>query len=215
MTFTVLPCEQRSAEWYAARAGRVTSSNANDMLATLKGGGEAAARRNLRARLALERVTGKTLERDFQTPAMKDGIDREAEALAEYEVLTGHLVNRTGFLRHDTLMAGASLDGSLDGFTGIVEAKSPLHATHLEYLRTGKVPTEYLRQVTHQLWITGAEWCDWFSFQPDFPAPLRVKLVRVNRADVDLKAYELALTLFLNEVQREYDEIAALAKGAA
>lgn len=214
MSFTVLTCEQKSLEWFAARAGRVTSSNANDMLATIQKG-EAAARRNLRARLALERVTGKSLERDFQSQAMKDGIDREAEALAEYEVLTGNLVNRTGFLRHDTLMAGASLDGSMDDFTGIVEAKSPIHATHLEYLRTGKVPLEYMRQITHQLWLTGANWCDWFSFQPDFPATLRVKLVRVNRADVDLKAYELALTLFLSEVQREYDDIAALAAKVA
>lgn len=214
MSFTVLTCEQKSPEWFAARAGRVTSSNASDMLATIQKG-EAAARRNLRARLALERVTGKSLERDFQSQAMKDGIDREAEALAEYEVLTGNLVNRTGFLRHDTLMAGASLDGSMDDFTGIVEAKSPIHATHLEYVRTGKVPLEYMRQITHQLWLTGAEWCDWFSFQADFPVSLRVKLVRVHRSDVDLKAYELALTLFLSEVQRECDDIAALAAKVA
>ena len=89
-------------------------------------------------------------------------------------------------------------------------------ATHLEYLRTGKVPTDYLRQVTHQLFISGAEWCDWLSWQPDFPSALRVKLVRVKRSDVDLKAYELALTLFLAEVEKEANEIAALAeKGAA
>jgi predicted phage-related endonuclease len=178
MSFTILTCEQKSPEWFAARAGRVTSSNANDMLATIQKG-EAAARRNLRARLALERITG-------------------------------NLVNRTGFLRHDTLMAGASLDGSLDGFTGIVEAKAPEHSAHLEYLRTGRVPTNYLRQVTHQLWMTGAQWCDWFSFQPDFPAKSRVKLVRVNRADVDLAAYELLLVQFLREVDAEADEIDAL-----
>jgi predicted phage-related endonuclease len=214
MTFTILDCEQRSPEWFTARAGRVTSSNAADMLATISKG-EAAARRNLRARLALERVTGKTLERDFQSQAMKDGVDREADALAEYEVLTGRLVVRTGFLKHNELMAGASLDGALDDFSGIVEAKSPLHATHLEYLRTGRVPLDYMRQLTHQLWLTGAQWCDWFSFQPDFPPALRVKLVRVKREDVDLAAYELALRLFLSEVDAEHAEIAALAKAVA
>lgn len=217
MNVTIIDCEQRSPEWFAARAGRVTSSNAADMLATLKSGkGEAAGRRNLRARLALERVTGKPLEREFQSQAMKDGIDREAESLAAYEALTGRLVDKSGFLQHESLMAGASLDGHLQGFTGIVEAKSPIHATHLEYLRTGKVPGDYMSQVIHQLWITGAEWCDWFSYQPDFPESIRVKLVRVNRGDVDLKAYELALRLFLGEVEAEYQEIAALAeKGVA
>lgn len=217
MSYTILTCDQRSPEWFAARAGRVTSSTANDMLSTLKSGGEAAGRRNLRVKLALERLSGRSLERsDFQTQPMKDGIDREADALAAYEALTGELVERTGFLSHNELMAGASLDGHVTGMVGIVEAKSPMWATHLEYLRTGKVPTDYLRQVTHQLFISGAEWCDWLSWQPDFPSALRVKLVRVKRSDVDLKAYELALTLFLAEVEKEANEIAALAeKGAA
>jgi hypothetical protein len=216
VTFTVLDVPQRSPEWFRARAGRVTSSVAADMLATLKSGkGEAAGRRNLRARLALERLTGKPLERDFQSPAMSEGIQREADALGAYEALTGRMVTRTGFLAHTALMVGASLDGHIGNFEGVVEAKCPIHATHLEYLRTSRVPHDYLCQITHHLFVTGAAWADFLSFQPDFPEPLRVKLVRVHRADVDLTAYELALTLFLSEVEREYQEIAALAKGAA
>lgn len=216
MNVTLIDCAQRSPEWHACRAGRVTSSVAADMLATLKSGkGEAAGRRNLRARLALERLCGRSLERAFQTQAMQDGIDREADALTEYQTLTGRWVRQTGFLRHDELMAGASLDGDIDEFTGIVEAKCPIHATHLEYLRTGQVPGDYFSQVRHQLWMTGAEWCDWFSFQPDFPEGGRVKLVRVYSKDADLPGYELMLRQFLREVDAEADEIAALAKGSA
>jgi hypothetical protein len=218
MAFQIIACEQRSPEWFACRAGRVTSSCAAEMLSTLKSGkGETAGRRNLRVRLALERVVGKPLEREtFQSQAMLDGIAREADALSAYEAMTGELVERSGFLVHDELQAGTSLDGHIGQFDGVVEAKCPIPATHLDYLRTGAVPHGYLCQITHHLYVTGAAWADFLSFQPDLPDPLRVKLVRVRREDVDLAAYELLLRQFLREVDAEVSEIAALAaKGVA
>src|SRR5688500_8134096 len=48
---TIHDVDQRSYEWFALRAGRLTGSCAADMLATLKGKAEAAARRDLRLRL--------------------------------------------------------------------------------------------------------------------------------------------------------------------
>jgi len=211
MSFTVASCEQRSPEWFALRAGRVTSSCASDMLSEKKSAGETAARRNLRVRLALERITGKPLEAEgFVSKAMQDGIDREAEALAQYEAVTGTFVERTGFLVYDDLMAGASLDGHVGNIDGVVEAKCPTHAIHLGYLQTGKVPTDYLRQITHQVFVTGAKWADFLSYQPDFPEALRVKLVRVRRDELDLAAYELALRQFLREVDADVATIAGL-----
>lgn len=203
MSFTVVNVPQRTPEWMAARLGRLTSTGANDMLATLKSGGEAAGRRNLRVRLMLERVTGKSQERDYVSPAMQAGADAEADAVAAYEALTGTVLHRTGFLSCDDLMAGCSLDGHVGDFDGIVEIKSPLAATHLDYLKTGKVPTDYLRQVTHALWVTGAAWCDWFSYQPAFPEWAQIKLVRVDRADVDIDGYERMARAFLAEVDAE------------
>ena len=57
MSFSIVNAPQRSPEWFAARAGRLTGSMAGDMLATIKSG-EAAARRDYRLQLALERLTG-------------------------------------------------------------------------------------------------------------------------------------------------------------
>lgn len=184
------------------------------MLATVKTkGAEAASRRNLRVRLALERLTGKPLDRsDFQSQAMKDGIEREPDAFAAYEALTGRLLERTGFLRHERLQAGASLDGHCDDFTGLVEIKCPEHAAHLEVLESGTLPAKYLPQVTHQLWATGAAWLDFVSYQPDFPIELRIKVVRVDPQPADIDAYELALALFLSEVELETERIRALAQ---
>lgn len=194
---------QRGEEWRALRLGRLCSSRAADMLSTLKSGGEAAGRRNLRVQLVLERLTGRSHENGYQSEAMRNGTDREADALGLYEAVVGVLVDKVGYVTHDTLMAGGSPDGVIGDFEGLAEAKSPIPATHLEYLRTGKVPGEYLKQVQHLLWLTGAQWCDWFSYQPDFPEPLQVKVVRVVRDEKEMESYGLAVSLFLSEVDKE------------
>ena len=54
--------EQRSAEWIAARVGKATASRFKDILTTIRNG-EAAARRNYRAELVAERLTGMPFER--------------------------------------------------------------------------------------------------------------------------------------------------------
>lgn len=209
--FTIIDCPQRSEAWIQARLGCVTSSAANEMLAKRADKTEAAGRRNLRVRLMLERITGRSQEKDFQSGPMTDGVEREGDALAAYQGHTGNLLSQSGFLRHTSLMAGASLDGHTDDFSLIVEAKSPSAAVHWEYLRSGKVPTDYLRQVTHQLVITGAEACDWFSYQPDFPPGLQIKLVTVKQEDVDLPGYQAELVKFLNEVDVETQALRTLA----
>lgn len=210
MSFTVINAEQRSPDWFAARLGRLTGSRAGDMLATIKAG-EAAARRDLRMQLVCERLTQTLQEDPFVNTAMQRGIDLEPAAFAAYEALTGQMVQRSGFLAHDGLLAGCSLDGHVGDFAGILECKCPKSATHLKYLRAGAVPAEYLPQITHNLWITGAEWCDFVSFDDRFPPRLQTFLVRVRRADVDLKAYETKALAFLAEVDREVEAVMTLA----
>lgn len=209
MRFTVHRIDQRSPEWIALRLGRVTGSRVADMLATVKSG-EAAGRRNLRVQLVLERITGRTQEKNFTSPAMQDGTDREAEAYAYYEGLTGEMLSRTGFLAHNDLMTGTSLDGHVGEWEGTVEIKCPLAATHLEYVKTGTVPGDYLKQIQHGLWLTGAQWCDWMSYHPEFPDPLKAKVVRVHRSKLDMVTYESALLKFLEEVDIEVQAIRTL-----
>ncbi len=206
--FTVVDAPQRSEQWFAARLGRLTGSRASDMLSTLKTGkGEAAGRRNLRVQLVLERVTGRSLEDGFQSKAMEQGIIREVDACAMYEALTGTFLHSTGFLAHNTLLAGCSLDGHVGDFEGIIEIKSPQPATHLDYLRSGQIPDNYYKQILHGLWMSGAPWCDWLSYNPDFPAHLQTKLVRVERNEAEIKAYELMVRMFLGEVEAEVTAI--------
>lgn len=209
MSFTIIDCEQRSEMWIAARAGRLTGSSASDMMAKIKTG-EAAGRRDLRTRLALERITGQSLEDGFVSPSMQHGIDMESKALSIYEANSGFIIDRPGFLALDGTMAGCSLDALIAGGKGIVEAKCPKPATHLEYLRTGKIPTAYRWQCLHNLWVSGAQWCDFISFDDRFPEDLQYLCIRMERVEVDITAYSLAATLFLQEVADEVDSIEQL-----
>lgn len=209
MNFTICAAEQRSPEWFQARLGRLTGSRAGDVLASIKNG-EAAARRDYRLQLVCERLTGQIQEDAFVSKEMVRGIEKEPEAFAAYEARTGEMVQRSGFLAHVQHHAGCSLDGHMDNFIGILELKVPKSATHLKYLKNNTVPPEHVPQITHNLWITGADYCDFLSFDDRFPPALQTFLIRVNRSDVDLKAYEVSALKFLAEVDTELLSLRAL-----
>lgn len=200
--FTIIDAPQRSIEWFAARAGRLTGSRAKDMLATIKSG-EAAARRDLRTQLVVERLTGTPQEDSYINATMQWGIDHEDAAFAAYEALTGQVATRSGFLAHTDLMAGCSLDGHVGDFDGLLEVKCPKSATHLGYLRSSTLPAEHQAQVLHNLWITGASWCDFLSYDPRFPAHLQTVLIHYVPQPALLTEYADKAAKFLDEVQRE------------
>lgn len=211
--YILVDVQQGSPEWRQARAGRLCASDAADMLATIKTG-EAAARRDLRMRLVIERLTGQPAEEGFVSADMQRGKDLEGEAIALYEGLTGNLVQRVGFLQHPTELLGYSPDGLIlddDGrVVAIVEAKVPKSATHLKYLKAGIVPPEYVPQLTQGLLLSGAERAEFFSYDPRFPEPLRLFHAVLYRDERALKAYELLAIQFLREVAEEVKAVESL-----
>jgi predicted phage-related endonuclease len=209
VSFTIIDAEQRSPEWFAARLGRLTGSRAADMLATIKAG-EAAARRDLRTQLVCERLTGQVQEEPFINAAMQRGIECEPLAFAAYEAHTGTLVQRSGFVAHDIHMAGCSLDGHVEGFAGLIELKCPKSTTHLRYLRGGIVPSDYIPQITHNLWITGAEWADFVSWDDRFPPEFQLFIKRLTRHDELIADYERKALAFLAEVDLEANSLATM-----
>jgi hypothetical protein len=209
---SIIDVPQRSPEWHAARLGRLTASCVGDAFAQTKSGW-GAGRRNLRIRLVLERLTKRSQESGYVSPAMERGAQLEADARSAYEVETGRLVETVGFLSHNEILTGASPDGLVDA-DGVLELKCPQAAAHLDYLRGG-LPNDYRLQIIHTIWLSGRAWGDFASFNPDFPEPLRLKVTRVVPTPVELTAHEFAVRLFLSECQKEYDEVAALMTVAA
>jgi len=201
-------------DWLKARLGRVTGSVANDMLSKPKKPGEGL-RVNLAVRLALEQRTGKPLGNTFQTQAMKDGNDREPLARFAYEQAQRVLVERTGFLAHTDLMAGASLDGHLGDYEGLISIKCPEAATHWDTVRAGEIELRYQRQMLHEMWLTGALWCDFVSFHPDFDEALQLRVIRVMRDEAAIVQHDADVRQFLTEVQTHVDAMRTMAEGVA
>ncbi len=207
-------CEhpQGTPEWLADRAGRATGSRAKDILAKIKTG-EAAARRNYRTQLVTERLTGSPAESNFFNDAMRWGAEQEPFARMAYESKTGNLVTEMGFIYLPEMMAGCSLDGLIEdgGKTGIFEAKCPVSATHIEYLTAGKLPPEYRPQILHNVYVTGADFADFVSFDPRMPEKLQLFFVRWERVESEIEEYESELKAFLSEVDSLHKKLSELA----
>jgi hypothetical protein len=213
-TYTVVDCAQRTPEWYAARVGRLTGSCADAAMAFRKDGKETAERAKLRLALVAERLTGRALDDDsFVTKELLRGMEMEEQAGIAYEAKTGLVVRWSGFLSHNALMVGCSLDGYVgEDITGIVEIKCPKSTTHLSYLLGNTLPDEYIPQATHNLWVSGARWCDFVSFDDRFTDPkLHLFVHRVYSDMVDIKGYAAKAQAFLAEVDR--DEQVAMTVG--
>jgi hypothetical protein len=206
----IIDCEQGTEAWFAARCGIPTASEFAAILAKGRDGGEAVTRRNYRARLVVERVTGRPVVSGFSNGSTKQGTEREPAARDAYMVRTGNLVQQVGVCLHDELAAGASPDGLVDADGG-TEIKCPELPTHLDYLRRTNEPPEYRAQIQGCMWITGRAWWDFISFNPDFPPNLQLVVRRVERDDKYIAALELAVRLFIDEVTAEVDELSKLA----
>lgn len=210
---TVVDCEQYTDEWWAARVGVFTASTAADMMAQpRKGSTESIGRMELRVRLALERLTGESADDDpYTSKWMERGKLLQDEGAAVFEATSGELIQEVGFIRHDELLIGCSPDGLIGD--GGFEIKCPKLSTHWNYLNLGgKVPAEYVPQVLHSLLVTDLPFWIFASYHPKFTADTRLYQVRVRREDVDLAAYELAVRLFLDDVEKTVEQLRALGK---
>jgi hypothetical protein len=188
---------QGSPEWFVARCGYCTASRFADVLATIRSG-EAATRRNYRAEVVCERLTGVPAEH-FQSAEMRFGTEQEPYARIAYESTTGNMVSQCGFLKHPQLAAGASPDG-LIGSDGGLEIKVPNTATHLDALLKG-MDRGHLPQIQGGLWITGRRWWDFVSYDPRMPERFQLYVQRVERDQAYIDNLEREVRKFLAEVE--------------
>lgn len=189
---------QGSAEWFAARLGKVTASRVADIIAKTKSG-ESTSRENYCVELALERLTGKR-SGSFSNAAMVWGAETEPLARAEYEAMTGAIVDEVGMVPHPSIaMTGASPDGLIDD-DGLIEIKCPQSATHAKTLLSQKPDGKYITQMMWQMVCTGRKYCDFVSFDPRFPEYLQLCVIRVDRNDKRCADLESEVIVFLAEV---------------
>jgi putative phage-type endonuclease len=190
--------EQRTEQWFEARIGKFTASPIADLMATTKSG-PSASRKNLIMKIVCERLTGLRQE-EYTNWAMEWGILQEAAARQAYSALTGELVDECGFILHPKLECfGASPDGLIG--TKLVEIKCPQTATHVEYMTERRIPGKYQLQMLAQMSCTGAEVCDFVSFDPRLPEPLQLCVIQFERDDNRIQEIEAEVIKADAEVQ--------------
>jgi hypothetical protein len=204
--------EQRSDDWFLARAGKITASQMHTVMlerdrepfksGPRKGQPKPApkALTDYAFQLAAERLTGKP-RKQVKAAALAWGQDVEPAAVAAYQAETGYIVTLCGFVPHPVHeFIGASPDFLVDEDGG-GEVKSPESSeVHLETLLTG-LPPEHIEQIQGGLWVTGRKWWDFVSYHPEFPADLRLYVQRVERDKEFIARLEAACLLLEADVQ--------------
>lgn len=155
------------------------------------------------AQLITERLTGNPTPH-FVSEAMEWGTVTEPQARAAYDFQTGNDVAEVGFVRHHLIeMSGASPDGVIGSLSaksfGLVEIKCPNTATHIRNVISEQPDKKYLDQMQWQMACTGADWCDFVSFDPRLPIDLQLFVKRIQRDADRIAGMEAGVTLFLED----------------
>ena len=196
---------QGSEEWRQARCGSIGASDAPSVVRRTKSG-YSADRENLMANKVLERITGTPVE-IFKTAAMLQGTAREPEARLLYQMVKGVEVMEVGLITHPRI---DSTHASPDGFVlvpggtaigGLIEIKCPMPAKHLDTLLNETISNDHIVQMQWQMACTAHAWCDYVSFNPDFPPHMQMWIKRVQR-DGDLIALlESEIRTFIKDLE--------------
>jgi putative phage-type endonuclease len=200
--------EQRTEEWFQQRLGKVTASRISDVIAKTKTG-VSTSRQNYLVQLVSERLTGKKGD-SFVNQAMLDGIERESAARELYMRTRGVSVTEVGFFDHPVIKnSGASPDGAVnaeeDGkYAGLIEIKCPIETTHTNTLMSKSVPSKYIPQIQWQMASVSpnVKWCDFISYNPNFPDTMQLFVARVDRDDTYIAELEAEVIKFLDEVEQ-------------
>jgi putative phage-type endonuclease len=196
---------QNSKEWHELRRGFVTASRVADIMAKTKTG-TSASRQNYLIELAIQRVTG-VVEETFKNEAMIRGTEEEPKAREAYQQITKAFVEELPFVKHKTIeWFGCSPDGIIrnnDSTYNLLEIKNPNSATHWSYIKAGEPPTKYKIQMMAQMACTGAEWCDFFSFDSRMPEGSQYFIARLQRDASFIDDMENEVKTFLEEVAHE------------
>jgi putative phage-type endonuclease len=200
--------EQRTEEWFQQRLGKVTASRISDVIAKTKTG-VSTSRQNYLVQLVSERLTGKKGD-SFVNQAMLDGIERESAARELYERTRGVSVTEVGFFDHPVIKnSGASPDGAVNAeeegkYAGLIEIKCPIETTHTNTLMSKSVPSKYIPQIQWQMASVSpnVKWCDFISYNPNFPDTMQLFVARVDRDDTYIGKLETEVLKFLDEVDQ-------------
>jgi len=196
-----LDLQQGGPEWLFARAGTPSASNF-DKVVTTKGEPSKQAK-NYLYELAGERIAGPKPE-TYQSAAMLRGLETETEARAYFELVEDAEVQQTGICYTDDKRFACSPDGLMEDCG--LEIKCPLIHTHVGYLLSGILPSDYFAQVQGSMLVTGFSHWFFISYYPGLPA----LILDVQRDWAFTAALKVALDDFCSELDALTEKLRGL-----
>jgi putative phage-type endonuclease len=203
--------QQGTDEWRQARCGSVGASDAPSVVRRTKTG-YSADRESLMANKVLERITGAPVDipKSF---AMAQGTAREPDARLLYQMVKGVEVMEIGLIQHPRIEGThASPDGFVlvpggTAIAGLIEIKCPLPAKHLDTLLNETISNDHIVQMQWQMACTSHSWCDYVSFNPDFPPAMQMWVKRIHRDNARIAELEREVVQFVREIDRRVEEL--------
>lgn len=198
----IVECIQYSPEWWNAKRGIASASNA-DRIITPKNGALSAQSIDYACELVAERMMPGDYwlnGSEFQSQAMANGSAREDEARSCYQMERDIDVQVVGFCLSDCGRFGCSPDW-LIGTDGGSECKCPTTKVHARYLYEGVLPIAYKPQVHFSLAVTGRKYWDFYSYAPGLP-PFCIRVEPDDYTEAVRNAMEEFWALQLNVQDR-------------
>lgn len=193
--------EQRTAEWFRSRLGKITGSKVGVIMKSGRGKNDifSATAKSYLYQVAGERVLSPGIVNDDEmfayyieqtsvtSKAMRFGTEQEENARACYSKITGNDVTEVGLCIHPEIPYYASSpDGVVENGRGCVEIKCPGVSTFVQYAAEIKdgdslmnVNPEYYYQCQSHMACTGAVYCDFITYCPFVANPIHI--VRIER----------------------------------
>lgn len=184
--------EQRSAEWFDLRKGKLTSSEIHKIM------GESRAKTETLSETAKTYLLEKVAEKlgGFKEPAVGAaldwGVDLEDTAREIYQASTGNITSPCSFIAVNEHYGG-SPDSIVDP-DGVIEIKCPYTSTN--HFKHGLIKTDqdfkktspaYYYQCISHMNVTGAKWCDFISFDPRVHPDYMLFVYRLHRDEDEIK----------------------------
>lgn len=171
--------EQNTDEWFDWKAGKISSSNLNFIMANYPNAFGAPAKKYA-IKIATERITGKYINDSYFDDNMAKGHEQEPIARQLYEQTFFTTVSNGGFFCDD--WCGCSPDG-LVGNDGGIEIKNRNYGAHYDNVKRQSFEPSSKWQCFGNLLFTGRDWWEIVSFCPEFPEDKRLYVYRIHKKD--------------------------------
>ena len=191
--------EQGSEAWFIHRLASIGGSSISKAVA----GGSGATRSKLMYDFVGELLSGEKKD-SYSSQYMQMGTDNEPEARLLYEFETGNEVAQVGLIKNGDYKH-YSPDG-LVGIAGILEIKCCIPSVWAERKLTGKIPTEYRKQMQWGLYICEKEWCDFVVYSP-FVKVYPLIIQQVERDEKEIKELADGADKFIAEMLEMYNKV--------